>query len=245
MIATYDRPAALERCLRQLETQVTDRRVEIIVVDNHPSSGQTPPVVAKFPGVILVSEPRKGLVYARNAGFVACTTEIAVTTDDDVVTLPNWLEMLVAPFARADVMAVTGNVLPMSLDARPQYYFEVYGGLSRGFHAFEVDGAWFERQRWRHVQTWTIGVTANAAFRTTVFSNPAIGLMDEALGPGMPSGVGEDTYLFYQILKAGGTIRYQPSAYVLHEHRATMRAAAEGLRIQQGPRCLPPHDALP
>lgn len=40
----------------------------------------------------------------------------------------------------------------------------------------------------------------------------------------MPSGVGEDTYLFYKILKAGYTIRYEPTAYVWHNHRRTWAA---------------------
>jgi hypothetical protein len=40
----------------------------------------------------------------------------------------------------------------------------------------------------------------------------------------MPSGVGEDTYLFYKILKAGHRLVYEPSAYVWHRHRRDMRA---------------------
>jgi hypothetical protein len=48
--------------------------------------------------------------------------------------------------------------------------------------------------------------------------------MDEALGPGMPSGVGEDTYLFYKVLKAGYTIVYEPAAWVRHKHRRDMAA---------------------
>jgi GT2 family glycosyltransferase len=43
--------------------------------------------------------------------------------------------------------------------------------------------------------------------------------MDEALGPGMPSGVGEDSYLLYRIARAGFTVVYQPAAYVYHRHR--------------------------
>jgi len=43
--------------------------------------------------------------------------------------------------------------------------------------------------------------------------------MDEALGPGMPSGVGEDTLVFYRALKAGYTLIYQPDVYVWHTHR--------------------------
>jgi hypothetical protein len=57
-----------------------------------------------------------------------------------------------------------------------------------------------------------------------MFTHPQIGLMDEALGPGMPSGVGEDTYLFYKALKAGYKLVYQPSAYVWHRHRREMDA---------------------
>lgn len=48
--------------------------------------------------------------------------------------------------------------------------------------------------------------------------------MDEALGAGTPTGCSEDTYLFYRVLKAGHTIVYEPSAYVWHQHRETMKA---------------------
>ena len=44
--------------------------------------------------------------------------------------------------------------------------------------------------------------------------------MDEALGPGMPSGVGEDSYLLYRIVRAGYTVVYEPAAFVYHRHRA-------------------------
>ena len=107
-------------------------RVEIVVVDNNPASGLTTPVVAEFPGIVLVNEPRRGLAYARNAGFAACTGEIAVATDDDVTVPPDWLEKLIAPFARPDVMVVTGNVLPIELETAAQQLFEAYGGLGRG-----------------------------------------------------------------------------------------------------------------
>jgi hypothetical protein len=114
---------------------------------------------------------------------------------------------------------VTGNTLPLELETPAQRLFERYGGLGRGFELFEVDGDWFESFKRHAVPTWELGATANAAFQTSIFSHPQIGLMDEALGPGMPSGVGEDTYLFYQVLKAGYTLVYEPTAYVWHKHR--------------------------
>jgi len=224
VVATYDRPGDLRGCLRRLTVQESTRPVEIVVVDNNPTSGLTPPVVAEFPGTRLVTEPRQGLAYARNKGFAASTGAICIATDDDVSVPPNWLERLVAPFVRADVMTVTGNVLPLELETPAQRSFERYGGLGRGFIPREVDSEWFNSFRRFAVPTWSLGATANAAFRASIFSHPEIGLMDEALGPGTPTGVGEDTYLFYRVLKAGYTIAYEPSAYVWHRHRSDMPA---------------------
>jgi hypothetical protein len=116
-------------------------------------------------------------------------------------------------------MVVTGQVLPLELMTSSQQAFEDYGGLGRGYVHFERSGAWFEKTRRAPVRTWTLGATANAAFRASIFADPRIGLMEETLGPGMPSGVGEDTYLFYKVLKADFTVAYTPDAYVWHKHR--------------------------
>jgi O-antigen biosynthesis protein len=223
VIATCDRPDSLGRCLQALCSQVTARDVEIIVVDNRPRSGLTPPVLEAFPQVKYVAEARAGVSYARNAGILVSAGEIIVTVDDDVVIPAQWLEHLLAPFARSEVWAVTGNILPLELDTQSQQVFEVYGdgGLGRGFRRFEADRRWFDRS-WPVVRTWLLGATANSAFRALIFQHPEIGLMDEALGPGMPSGVGEDIYLFYKILKARGVIVYEPAAYVWHQHRRQM-----------------------
>jgi len=118
---------------------------------------------------------------------------------------------------------VTGNVLPFELETPAQHLFEVYGGLGRGFAPRVFDRAWFQLFK-TAVPTWDIGATANAAFRATIFGDPEIGLLDEALGAGTPTGCSEDTDLFYKVLKAGHTIVYEPSAYVWHKHRRDMRA---------------------
>lgn len=224
VVATRDRPEDLRGCLGGLVAQATRRPVEIVVVDNNPASGRTPPVVAEFPAVRLVSEPRTGLSYARNAGIAASAGAVVISTDDDVLVPPDWLEKLVAPLARADVMVVTGNVLPLELETRAQSLFELYGGLGRGFERQEYAEGWFRRYRRRAVPTWHIGATANAAFRAAIFADPEIGMLDEALGAGTPTGCSEDTDLFYRVLKAGHTIVYEPDAFLWHRHRRDMRA---------------------
>jgi GT2 family glycosyltransferase len=223
VIATLDRPNDLRTCLESVSAVTRPRKVQIVVVDNHPESGLTAKVVADFPQVKLVAEPRRGLSYARNSGILASCGEFIASTDDDVVVEPDWLQTLIAPFERGDVYAVTGNTLPIELETVPQQLFESYSGLGRGYERREIGSHWFKQQQGA-VPTWTIGATANAAFRASAFRDPRIGLLDEVLGPGTPTGVGEDTYLFYKILKAGFTIVYEPRAVVWHRHRKTMTA---------------------
>lgn len=224
VVATYDRPESLSRCLRGLSVQQSDRLIEIVVVDNHPASARTPPVIAEFPGVRLVNEPRQGLSYARNAGIGASRGHIVVATDDDVVAPPEWLERLLAPFADDDVMVVTGNVLPVVLDNRAQNLFETYGGVGRGHERIDADALWFASPKRRAVRTWQLGGAANAAFRAAIFLHPGIGLFNEALGAGTPTGCGEDAYYLYRVLKAGYRIVYEPDTYVCHMQPQEMRA---------------------
>lgn len=222
VIATLDRPEELRHCLGALSRQESSRQVELIVVDNNPASGLTAAVLKEFPAVVQIEQARRGLSYARNAGIMKSSGDIIVMIDDDVTVSPTWLERLIGHFSRPEVMAVTGNVLPLELDTGPQVLFETYGGLGRGFERFEVDRSWL-RAFYSAPRTWVLGATANAAFRASVFRDARIGLLDEALGAGM-AGVGEDTYLFYRILRANHTLVYEPSAYVWHTHRRDMRA---------------------
>jgi len=223
IVPTFDRPDDLRRCLESLGSQVTRHSIEVVIVDNKPSSPSASTVARDFPSARLVIESRPGLSYARNAGIAAASGEIIVTTDDDVVAPPEWIEQLIQPFSRGEVMCVTGNVLPLELETESQCQFEVYGGLGKGYKPREFNLAWFRAQR-DGVPTWDIGATANAAFRASCFRNPAIGLLDEALGAGTPTGCSEDTYLFYRMLKNRGTIVYLPSTYVWHRHRPSIRS---------------------
>jgi glycosyltransferase involved in cell wall biosynthesis len=223
-VATRDRPTHLRQCLEGLRRQATARPFEIVVVDNNPASGLTPPVVAELPGVRLVPERRRGLSYARNAGVLASRHEIIATVDDDVSCPPSWLEALVAPFARAEVGIVTGPILPLALDTDAQRAFEARGTLAGEGEARSVDRAWFDSFRLRAVPTWKLGTGANAAFRRRLFVNPEIGFFDERLGVGTPCGAAEESYLFYRALKAREVLCFEPRAVVRHHHHATMPA---------------------
>jgi glycosyltransferase involved in cell wall biosynthesis len=223
IIPTLDRPGDLKDCLNSLKNINREREIEIIVVDNNPSSGVTPAIVKEFVDVKLVNEEKKGLSAARNKGLAECTGEIAVCIDDDVVVSSTWLEYLLAPFNKPEVMCVTGNVLSFEQETKAERLFELYGGLGRGDSPKEYGQEWFSKSKFYALPTWEIGATANAAFRTKIFSEKNIGFLNKALGAGTPSGCSEDTYLFYKILKAGYGISYQPAAYVFHRHRKSLK----------------------
>jgi O-antigen biosynthesis protein len=226
IITTCDRPDDLRQCLKNLMAQQTSRSIEIIVADNRPASGLSKTVVAEFPTVRYLPEPRAGGSYGRNAAFVASRGDIVVTVDDDVTVPSDWLEKLIKPLCRPEVMVVTGNVLPLELETPAQVMFETLkGGLGEGFVPFEAQGkAWLDAFLDRSPPTWDLGVSANAAFRASIFHHPQIGMMDEVLGPGTPTVGGEENHLIYKVLRAGYTVVYHPEAYVWHRHRREMKA---------------------
>ena len=225
IVPTCDRPDDLRHCLIHLQHLQTQRPIEIIVADNRPLKGSAAKVLRDFPRVKLIEETRVGSSYARNAAIAASTGDLVVTIDDDVTVPSDWLEKLIAPFNRPEVLSVCGGVLPFVLDTPAQLMFEdLKGGLCFGFERREVDKAWLDSFQTGMPPIWELGVSANAAFRSTIFADPAVGLMEEALGAGTPAGGAEENHFAYKILQSGGTIIYDPSAYVWHHHRRTLKA---------------------
>ncbi len=230
VIPTYDRPDALATCLQSLIAQRADFAIEIIIVDNHPETGITPPVVARYAGVRCLSEARQGISYARNTGIRNAEGEIIVATDDDITAPPGWIAALVMPFERPEISAVTGNILPISLEKRAERLFEAYTSMKRDDQPRLFERAWLKSKGWHLAPLWEIGMTANAAFRATVFRDPRVGLLDEALGAGSPTGAFEDLYCFYKMLHADYRLEYAPSGWLYHAHRRDMQGLYRQLK---------------
>src|ERR1700735_129506 len=206
LLPTCNRPKLLENCLRALSCQQTRYTFEIIVVNNAPARSDISDAVAQFPKARLITEKRRGLSYARNAGIRAARGNILAFTDDDTLAASDWLENLADPFfSRPEITAVTGQTLPLKLETEAELLFEAYGGLWCGTTQSEFNKKWLSSRHFC-LPLWVIGTTANAAFRASIFRDPAVNLLDERLGAGSPVGAWEDLYLFYRILRAGGVI---------------------------------------
>lgn len=89
VIPAYNEERHLLVCLAAIEAQ-TVRPYEVIVVDNN-SIDKTGQITQRFPFVVVVDEPRQGVVYARNAGFDAVKGDIIGRIDADIQLPPQWV----------------------------------------------------------------------------------------------------------------------------------------------------------
>lgn len=229
--------AELAGVVRCLEAQRL-APVEIVIVDNRPTTSRLAEFVAGWTGRPLryVPEGRPGLSHARNAGLDAVHSELVAFSDDDVLLDPGWLEGLVAGFREPDVGCVTGLILPLELETPAQHLIEQFGGFGKGFTARRFD-LLADRDE-SPIYPFNVGIFgsgASTAFRTADLR--AIGGFDAHLGTGTPARGGEDLDIFLEILRHGHAIRYEPAAVLWHAHHrelADLRRQVHGYGVGLG-----------
>jgi glycosyltransferase involved in cell wall biosynthesis len=116
VIPAYNEEKYLPGCLESILGQ-TDHLprsgqgiVEIIVVNNA-STDNTKKVALSYPGVRVVDEPRKGLTFARQAGFLASTGSLIANVDSDCRLTPGWLTQVLTAFDREPTLAALSGPL--------------------------------------------------------------------------------------------------------------------------------------
>lgn len=100
VVPAYNEEAYLPACLESIlaQTKELGDAVEIIVVNNA-STDRTREVALGYAGVRVVDEMRKGLTFARQAGFAASTGELIANVDSDSRLTPGWVEKVLKGFA--------------------------------------------------------------------------------------------------------------------------------------------------
>jgi GT2 family glycosyltransferase len=197
----------------------------VVAVDHAPELADR--VRAWFPEAVVVENTQaRGLSGARNTGIAAARAEIVAFLDDDATAESDWLDRLLAPYERPEVVAVGGRVVPRWDAGRPAWFPEEFDwvvGCTYAGHPGEGEI--------RNV------IGANMSFRREVFAE--LGGFDDRVGRigKLPSGC-EETELCIRVRqrRPGAVIWYSPDAVVHHRvrpERATRayfrrRCVAEG-----------------
>jgi GT2 family glycosyltransferase len=222
VVATRDRPESLAGALTAILDQ-SYPRYDVLVVDNAPTTTATAELVSgmarRDPRLRYVREDRQGLGWAHRRGLKEATGEIVAFTDDDVHVDRHWLAGLLEGFAAAAAVGcVTGLILPRELDTPPQIWYEQFYGFAKGFtrRIFDVK----THRPADPLFPFTVGrLGAGASMAFSRAGLEAAGGFDPALGPGTPTGGGEDIDVFFKILISGQRLVYEPAALAYHTHR--------------------------
>jgi GT2 family glycosyltransferase len=219
-ICTRNRTDLLARCLQSLVKVVDDhpsRSSRILVIDNAPSDDRTKQLVAQFPDVRYVREPKPGLDCARNRAVMESAADLIGFLDDDVTVDRYWLlGTLDAWVANPDAGAFVGPVLPLQLDTRAQVLFEQRGGFGRHFESARF-GSTLPGSPTYPYSAGMLGAGCNMVFKRQLLID--LGGFDEALDMGEPLPGGGDMDMFYRVVRAGHTLVRQPKMVVFHQHR--------------------------
>jgi succinoglycan biosynthesis protein ExoM len=218
-VATHRRPLGLERLVKGLATleftKCAPRSVTVVVVDNDPGKSAEATCkalegVSRFP-LEYVSEPRRGIPFARNAAVYSARrlgAELLAFIDDDEVPEPAWLDQLLLVMHDTGAGVITGPVLPAFEEAVPPW-------IQRG--------KFFDRERHGTGSFQDRAVTGNVLLRTAMLDD-----MPAPFDERKPLSGGTDTHLFRTLLTAGHRIAWADDA-IVHEFNPPTRLTGKWL----------------
>jgi len=128
VVPAYNEEAYLPACLEAIlaQTRELGDEVEIIVVNNA-STDRTREVALGYAGVRVVDEPRKGLTFARQAGFAASRGELIANVDSDSRLTPGWVDKVLKEFAGdAKLVSLSGPFLYYDLTPQQRVSVQIF-----------------------------------------------------------------------------------------------------------------------
>jgi len=128
VVPAYNEEALIASCLCSIRAEVarTGCQAEIIVVDNN-STDSTRRIASSIPGVVIVDEPQRGLVQARQAGCFAANGKLIANIDADTMLTEGWLRRALAEFSRCpDLAGLSGPCIYYDLPRSAQFVAAVF-----------------------------------------------------------------------------------------------------------------------
>ncbi len=140
VIPAYNEESHLKGCLDSIAGQL-EPPDEVIVVDNN-STDKTAAIARQFPFVRLIKEKRQGVVFARDKGFNATTSDIIGRINADSILTPEWVRLTKRHFEQSKVGAVTGlavtRTFPFAKFMRTTFWSWTYYIISDGYFRVRI-----------------------------------------------------------------------------------------------------------
>jgi glycosyltransferase involved in cell wall biosynthesis len=199
VVVTLERKDNLKKCLECLfNLDYPSERFEVIVVDGDSRDGTKGMIARDFPKVKFIVEKKKGLPYARNAGWKHAQGSFVAYTDDDCIVSPSWLRHLVNGFSSKEIGAVGGPVLYLHPELMPNQFNKTPLGV---FYLGETE---------RLLKPNENLITANIAIRSQAFNKARF--LESLIYSDS-----EDYEFCWTLMEIGYRIKYLPDAKVLHD----------------------------
>ncbi|MDN5716176.1 MAG: mycofactocin biosynthesis glycosyltransferase MftF, partial [Janibacter sp.] len=209
VVPVRDRSRQLDRLLAALPTGV-----HVLVVDDASERPDLVTATAERHGAEVLTLPTNGgPAGARNRGFEATRTPFVAFVDSDVVPDHGTFELLLRHFADPQLAMVAPRILGLE----PASSRTHVGGVSSALSRYEAAMSSLDRGpdpalvRPMSRVAWL--PSACVVVRRTALESCA-GFSEEMR-------VGEDVDLVWRLTSTGHRVRYEPTASVRHEHRAT------------------------
>jgi cellulose synthase/poly-beta-1,6-N-acetylglucosamine synthase-like glycosyltransferase len=208
IVPIYNSEKDLPELIHCFEAQTYPReKVEYLLVDNNSNDATFTTInnLSKTSSVTIngFSEGQIQSSYAaRNLGVHHAKASILVFTDADCRPQPQWLEKIIIPFAKENVVMVAGEVTALPGKTLLERYAERQETLS-------------QKHTLAH-KFYPYGQTANLAIRRQALEK--VGLFRPYLT------TGGDADICWRILQQNiGNLEFAPDAIVQHRHRATLK----------------------
>ena len=237
VIVTYNSATVIRGCLDSLRGLVSERPVEVVVVDNVSSDDTREIVRTEYPEVNLI-EATENLGYARanNLGAGMAGGEFLVLLNPDTVMAPDAVSLLADALSRDTWLWVAG---PKILDPQGNVGHS-YGDLPDLWWALAFIGPG-RRLGWRSSRVVVrvddgdaesdVGFVTGASMATTRVAWERLAGLDSAFFLYF-----EDADYCARVWRAGGRVGVVPAAHVVHLEGASFSGedAARNLRFLQG-----------
>lgn len=127
VIPAYNEEVYIGECLDSIfrETKGKKYDFEVIVVNNA-STDKTAKVAASYKKVKVIEEPKKGLVSARKAGYLASRGELIANIDADTRLTKNWIDKALEEFEDPKLAGLSGPFIYYDLSDRNKLMVKLF-----------------------------------------------------------------------------------------------------------------------